>query len=510
MKRVHLKRAISCALFLALALFCFDKLTWLFRSNNDISREDIVGFRNETEPIDVVLFGASNTIRFYQPLMAWNQLGYTSYNYAALSLNMDAIRYCIQQSRKTNEAKLYVCDLRCIPLLSDVADGTNLHNLRNWSDSISIFSPIRARAVASYLSDREAPKSELPSYYLDIAKYHSNFSALGDGMHWKYLNPGQFHNVDKGFMPRVLHVPFTQPDIVEDRGELTERQAEALDALLDYCDAEQLPVLFIVCPFILSDEDWMTYNACGDIIEQRGYTFVNFNRYYDEIGLDFETDFNDANHVNFLGSEKYTNYLMNYLNEHYDLPDHRGDARYSGWDRDYERFAEDQQEWREEQSELVRRHLEAKEVGERLPGITDLTSWLELIENESYTLLIEKDSPCPASVEEPLSSSAYAHMLEDWNIDPDLEDYVGVRVAGEELYSANAPDLYEGEIGVDGHRGMFPCSVAAGDAPRLDINGADYHNDLGGIQVVVFDNNYEKVVDRVNIIADVDSVQLVR
>ena len=53
---------------------------------------------------------------------------------------------------------------------------------------------------------------------------------------------------------------------------------------------------------------------------------------YDEIGIDFSTDFADSGHLNVHGAEKVSVYLADYMTAHFDLPDHRGDAAYSSWD----------------------------------------------------------------------------------------------------------------------------------------------------------------------------------
>ena len=53
---------------------------------------------------------------------------------------------------------------------------------------------------------------------------------------------------------------------------------------------------------------------------------------YEELGLDFDKDYYNSKHVNFIGAEKYTCYLTSYLKDHYDLPDHRGEAGYESWE----------------------------------------------------------------------------------------------------------------------------------------------------------------------------------
>ena len=76
------------------------------------------------------------------------------------------------------------------------------------------------------------------------------------------------------------------------------------------------------------------------MVEERGYQVLNFNtpEMAQALDLDWETDFYNSKHVNFLGAEKYTEYLSKYLEENYDLPDHRDDPKYESWEEAYQYY----------------------------------------------------------------------------------------------------------------------------------------------------------------------------
>ena len=78
-RKEKLKKIIACILFISIVFFLLCKVTWIFRGNKSEAREDIAGFKSQGK-IDVVLCAGSNLLRYYQPLEAWNQKGYTSYN----------------------------------------------------------------------------------------------------------------------------------------------------------------------------------------------------------------------------------------------------------------------------------------------------------------------------------------------------------------------------------------------------------------------------------------------
>ena len=87
----------------------------------------------------------------------------------------------------------------------------------------------------------------------------------------------------------------------------------------------------IVSPYIVSADEQRTYNRIEEIAREEGIAFINYNEYYDEIGIDFEKDFNDGSHLNYWGSCKFTEYLGEYLVS-CGLPDRRGQEGYESWE----------------------------------------------------------------------------------------------------------------------------------------------------------------------------------
>ena len=94
------------------------------------------------------------------------------------------------------------------------------------------------------------------------------------------------------------------------------------------------------------------FNTAMDMVRERGYEVLDFNteEMAHELGLDWEKDFYNSKHVNFMGAEKYTEYLSAYLAENYDLPDHRGQEKYESWEEAYEYYLDFTEEGIEEDS----------------------------------------------------------------------------------------------------------------------------------------------------------------
>lgn len=183
----------------------------------------------------------------------------------------------------------------------------------------------------------------LPDYIFPIIKYHDRFSQ-------NLMVPGDFRlrskkNKTKGF---VLSFRTTEQvnqfpsRLDEGTAPLSDVGERAVKEVLDYCD--QLPedkqVLFVLAPFSIKKNMMPKFNTVFEMIEERGYDYINFNtwRMYDELDIDWDHDFYDSKHMNYLGAEKFTNWMTAYLKDNYDLTDHRGDNEYQSWEDAYERY----------------------------------------------------------------------------------------------------------------------------------------------------------------------------
>ena len=108
---------------------------------------------------------------------------------------------------------------------------------------------------------------------------------------------------------------------------------------MDYLKENELQALFILSPTVMEEEKQKMYNYMDEIIAGYGYEFLNLNDYYEEIGIDFQTDFSDyGGHTNALGARKCTKFLGDYLTAHYELADKRGQEGYESWDEAYEQW----------------------------------------------------------------------------------------------------------------------------------------------------------------------------
>ena len=490
------RHVINALVFIVVLVILIRSLTWLFRANDIESREDIIGFENTEENIDVVMIGSSNLLRYYIPLQAYSDYGFTSYNYATSSAEMNLLKYYIEEVEKYQSPKLYVINIGCILYMDKMSEA----GLRNWADSLDILNMTRFKGITTYISDYEK-KNEIDvlSCYFDLAKYHNSDAVLENIQRYDMYTE-EFRNVDKGFKPYLNVHPFSTPKQYSEFGELTEVEYNTVVDLLDYCDQNAINVLFMVTPFYLSEDNCHTIQSVGRIIDERGYEFVDFNNYYEEMGIDFATDYADSGHVNYNGAVKFTAFLANYIVDNYELPDHRDDTAYNNWAKDVEGFATKQTEWKRETDLNTVSVVSGRDRGEKIREIDDFDEWLGTVSDKNYSLIIAKNRSFDWSTD----SFAFSKFVKETGMSLDEKYYVGI-FSGESVAAENSNDnsvTYEGCIGITGGD-QSSCLITSGEkGAYIVIDGIDYASKIEGIQIVVFDNNFMRIYDVVNLKMD--------
>lgn len=100
-------------------------------------------------------------------------------------------------------------------------------------------------------------------------------------------------------------------------------------------------LILIAAPYVITEDDQRVYNQIAEIAQEKGITFINYNEYYEEIGLDFEQDFNDGSHLNYWGSCKFTDYLGKFLCTCDNIQDRRGQEAFESWEDNVEMIREE-------------------------------------------------------------------------------------------------------------------------------------------------------------------------
>lgn len=339
------RRILLCVIgFLLCAVLLFCYLNKVFSMGDaDGNRQTFKAFYTEpADTIDVMYLGTSASNRYFINPLAYEETGMTCFTMATMGMPMFFVPDLIDEIGKTQDPQLYIIELRWVQKDRDLI--TDAH-IRRVTDNLKL-SGIKKHAIDLAFEQMDGSKGMLGDisdkkidYYIPILKYH-------DRLQQGQMSPGDFKltatkNRTKGYIMSkntTTQVNQFPGKVTEKRAPLSDIAETALNSTLDKCDAlaEQgdQQFLFVLSPFCCHENQKAMFHTAMDMVRERGYPVLDFNtaQMYEELELNFNTDFYNSKHLNYLGAEKYTKYLTDYITAHYKLPDHRDQEGYESWE----------------------------------------------------------------------------------------------------------------------------------------------------------------------------------
>ena len=351
MKQSKVRIFIQITTFLVIFVFLFIAISYMVRTNGDV-KDRFSGFYAEKDnTLDIVIIGSSPVFPYYVTPKLWGETGIAMYPLSSNVQRPVAMKYLVQEAEKSQSPELYIFEMRMFTM-NDTGLKENMAYTRGVTDNMR-YSYLRYKTIQAMVpEDYEEGRI---SFYLDIIKYHTNWKMLTMPSEWANMT---YHKASpmKGYFMKDEVGPLSMPDCGGAEGviRMSAEQETYLKDLLDFLRAEGKDALFLVSPYGETLEEQQIYNYMEEIVSSYGYPFLNLNNYYEEIGIVFEEDFADyGSHTNAVGADKCTDFLREYLQEHYDFKDKRGDAVYASWDESYMLWQQENESAREKIRERI-------------------------------------------------------------------------------------------------------------------------------------------------------------
>lgn len=355
-KKQNAGRLLKVTVFLTIIFLLFLFFTYLMRNTDYNARQNVLDFYEEDTELDVVFIGASNIYRYWDPMGAWEAEGIATRNYSVSSMHAATYLSAIKDILQTQNPKLIVVEARRFRTMDsmEITAGT-----RNLLDSMD-YNLSRFEAVKYFCDKMDVPWDEAISLYIDLIQYHDNYEAFTTKLNWQLAdnrsgNDEIERQTYKGYSISSEHTAYEDPsgNLTTETAPVNEICLMLYKEILEYCQENEIQLMILSMPMVITEEESMGLNTLEQVAESYGVPFVNTNWQYEEIGLDFSTDFFDPHHVNVLGADKTTKYLAKYLVETYGLEDHRNDPDYASWNELYEEYSMDVQKAREDVKQKI-------------------------------------------------------------------------------------------------------------------------------------------------------------
>ena len=465
------KKLIGTVVFLALAAGLLWKLNDAFR----LKQEDGIVpmelfYEQEPGTIDVMFYGSSHTYSDINPAVLWDQEGISSYDLAGSLQPLWNTYYYMKESLKYQTPKVMVVELvRAIEGRDYIEEARTVTNTFGMK-----FSKDKIEAIRVSTPDNLIP------YLLGYPVYHSRYTELSRADFAAYR--GDPHGkASKGYYPLYVTKSY---DSMADMSEITEssdlapKSEEYLRKIIALAKEEDIPLVFMISPYQgIVESEQMIFNRCGEIAEEEGIPFLDFNRMYDELGLNPETDMAEASHLNYRGTEKLSRYLAGWLASNYDLADHRGDEAYASWD-------ENAADWKQ------------KDLNQALG---EEESWEGLLQKlrengETYTYVIGLTGAWDNG-EQPVREA-----LEELGVPEEILDRGGMWIGGVDG-GQTLPGGAEGSCALEFTASDLEVKVNGG-SQFLVFDGESELKTLNGVNVLVYDHFTESLVTAVGFDAE--------
>ncbi len=281
-------------------------------------------YQMDEECADVFFFGSSHAHCTIDHGILWEDYGLAGYTLSAGSQMIDSTCYFIKETLRTKKPKVIVVEMLGITggeiVNSDADIYRNVLGMK-WSANYGEY--------MKYLSENmNMGRQQEQEIYFKIPVVHSRYAELTRN---DFEDSIPFMVGYRGSYERES---FEKPEIngIKETADLNPQRLEMLKEIIDTANAHHVPVVLFASPFVLSAEKQMQFNAVEAFARQQGVPFINYNNLYDEIAIDFETDFRDMEHVNNYGAAKVTRHMAEYLKENYEIADRRGSKGYELWE----------------------------------------------------------------------------------------------------------------------------------------------------------------------------------
>ena len=284
-------------------------------------------YRQKPDTVDVLVAGTSMVYAGINTNILWKEYGIAAYNLCTVEEPFWIAYHTLEEALKTQHPKLILLDAKPATYAADYQKrGRVILNTFGIRDL-----PVRIRAT---LASVENPRDAL-GYVLKLPEVHSAYKTLalndfilppdneGRGSTWK-----GFNEADKIDGHRTFDLSF-----IGARLPINAREEEYVRKIFEMTKEKGIPLMLIGMPCPNYFQDYLYYNTLWSIADEYGIPYINYNREGDRIGLDYQKDFADWNHLNVNGSVLLSRRLGKDLKEAFDLPDRRGDPAYDSWEQ---------------------------------------------------------------------------------------------------------------------------------------------------------------------------------
>lgn len=282
-------------------------------------------YKQKENTVDVLFLGSSKVYCQIDTGVIWDKYGISAFDLGGAEAPSWANYYQLKEALKTQKPKVIIYDASIAgyrqevleePEVWAITNNYGMHLNKNRIDQLRV----------------NTKEEDFLDLLIPLGTTHSNYDKLTKD---DFVDQNNSINY-KGYDSRETIEPFDTPDMsgVTECEPVNEKHIIYIDKMKALADEYNIPFVLIVSPYYLTELEQKYFNYVFKHCEEQGIEYIDFNKKYDELSLDFSQDMAENIHLNLSGSKKYSEYLGNYVKENFGAEDHQGDAKYSSWEKD--------------------------------------------------------------------------------------------------------------------------------------------------------------------------------
>ncbi|MFR7590284.1 MAG: hypothetical protein ACLUVC_02480 [Longibaculum sp.] len=261
--------------------------------------------------IDVLALGNSDLFSAFNPLQLWNEKGITSYAAGGSMQNMSATYYMLEEIFKYQNPKVLILELDNF-FETRGKDDKNEAKLNTYKTCFPLF---RYTPLWKQLKNKSYVQKSLANSRTLLRGYYFKTEIMPNNQGYSYMGKNN-----------------------DEKVEMVKYTKKYFHKIMSLTRRKNCKVIFLCLPSATS-WNYQKHNTVAEYAKQYDVPYLDMNISDYGIGFDWKTDTRDAgNHLNHSGATKVTKFLGDYLKEHYDLIDHRGNTNFKDWEDDYQYF----------------------------------------------------------------------------------------------------------------------------------------------------------------------------
>ncbi|MCR5686783.1 MAG: hypothetical protein K6G58_01960 [Lachnospiraceae bacterium] len=331
MKNIRpIKKAAAVILKILLIVFLVVTLNRIFMPKYITENED-GRITQEYYPAarysDVLFAGSSIVYSAVDPQILWEHNGISSFVRGNASQTMWITYYMIEDALFDHKSDLVCIDTTFIKYDDDFVEEPST---RKSLDGMRLF-PSKINCAFASMGEDE----KLADYIVPLFRFHSRWKELtwDDIRYAWYLKPVTMN----GYIRDDEIGPAETEDLTyagDPEQVISPKNEEYLRKSIELCQKKGTQVMLFKAPSLSSNWSDALDAQIKAVADEYGITYINFDRYSRDIGLDYRQDTPDmGSHLNYTGAVKFSEYFGDYLADNYSLTDQRGSRYDRYWNK---------------------------------------------------------------------------------------------------------------------------------------------------------------------------------